>query len=277
MNKVKLISVGADVEMFLKNRKTGEVVSSEGIIQGSKYDPFCFDKDNHHYTTSLDNILTEITFPPATNVEEFVQFLNKSLGYVQEFIPKELEIHISPSESLDEKYLMTEQAQVFGCESDFNAHTKRVNCSPNASDPFLRSAGGHLHCGYEGIETEYDGILFNYEPDPQRCEIVKVLDLFVGIPSVIMEPDNKRKELYGKAGAYRPKEYGLEYRTPSNFYLASEELKAWAYNSVVNAFEFINENGFLTPKLAKAIQRTINNNDKQSANALIQDFNLQLV
>jgi hypothetical protein len=39
-----------------------------------------------------------------------------------------------------------------------------------------------------------------------------------------------RRELYGKAGAFRPKPYGVEYRVLSNRWLNSEALIRWVYN-----------------------------------------------
>ena len=38
--------------------------------------------------------------------------------------------------------------------------------------------------------------------------MVKLLDIFLGIPSVIIDPDKKRRKLYGKAGAFRLTKYG---------------------------------------------------------------------
>jgi hypothetical protein len=51
-----------------------------------------------------------------------------------------------------------------------------------------------------------------------------MLDLFVGIPSIFMDHDPtsaRRRKVYGQAGRYRPKEYGMEYRSLGNFWLAS--------------------------------------------------------
>lgn len=67
---------------------------------------------------------------------------------------------------------------------------------------------GHIHLGYNDIEVPFNGRIHKYKVDEQRARIVQAMDLFIGIPSVIMEPDNKRKELYGQAGAFRPKPYG---------------------------------------------------------------------
>ncbi len=59
-----------------------------------------------------------------------------------------------------------------------------------------RSAGGHIHIGYDDFNQTTSDF------------IVKALDLFISVPLVIAEPENKRKEMYGKAGAYRPQPWG---------------------------------------------------------------------
>lgn len=165
------------------------------------------------------------------------------------------------------------------CSPDFNAYTKYINEKPWCEDATMRSAGAHVHLGFDDIEVPYNGDeeLYNYEPDTQRCEIVKALDLFLSIPLVLMEPDSRRKELYGKAGAFRPKPYGLEYRTTSNYYLSSPDLMKWAYNSTTSAIDFLNNNGTLTKKLSKYIRSVIDSNNKDAANDLIKEYGLQLV
>src|SRR5690606_24428610 len=132
-----------------------------------------------------------------------------------------------PSANLDRMYLETENALTFGCQPDYNAYTMQTNLRPNTSDETLRSAGGHIHIGYKDA-PEYDPEY--YIPDEERANIVRALDLFIGVPSILLEPDNKRKELYGKAGAFRPKPYGLEYRTISNYYMEDKKLIEWVYN-----------------------------------------------
>ena len=54
-----------------------------------------------------------------------------------------------------------------------------------------------------------------------------MMDCFHGIISVLLDSSKssaRRKELYGKAGAHRPKDYGVEYRVLSNYWLKSPEL-----------------------------------------------------
>lgn len=273
MKQIKLTGVGADVEVFVADKATGEIVSAENHIKGTKQDPFVFDPENPHFATSLDNVLAEFGIPPATNSEEFYAFLQKSLNFIDATLPQELCTAIQPAAYLDERWLKTRQARRFGCEPDFNAYTLTCNERPFAENKTLRSAGGHVHLGYE------DAAVFNpftYAPDEERANLVRLLDLYLGVPSVLVEPDNERKNLYGKAGAFRPKKYGLEYRTISNFYLKTKELTCWVYDQVIAAVKALNEGFLITDGLAANIQATINTNDAVTANYLIKDFNLNL-
>jgi hypothetical protein len=280
MREIKLNKIGADIEVFLQDNSTGEIVSAEDIIRGSKYDPYQFHDKNKYYSTSLDNVMAEFTMPPASNIEEWLEGLNVAYNYILN-IAKEKGLGIAPipAANLHERFLMTDNAQTFGCEPDFNAYDKTMNEKPEAEDPTLRSAGGHIHLGYENPAIKFNGVIWKYDPenDEERCEIIKMMDLHIGIPSVLMEPDNQRKKLYGKAGAYRPKEYGAEYRTVSNFYLAGEHLRKWAFNATKNAIEFLNSNGTieeLANGLGNHIREVINNNNKKEAKELIKQFNL---
>ena len=39
------------------------------------------------------------------------------------------------------------------------------------------------------------------------------MDLFLGVPSILIDPDTERRKMYGKAGDYRLKEYGRRNKT----------------------------------------------------------------
>jgi hypothetical protein len=272
---VKLLTIGTDSELFLRNKSTGEIISAEGYIKGSKECPFKYDSVNEWYTTQLDNVLAEFTIPPAKDVKAFLTGVAKSISYIRSSLPEDIEPIIQASAKLDEKYLQTEQAMKFGCEPDFNAYTKYINEKPFAEDYTLRSCGGHIHAGYDGIEVGFDGDIFGYEVDEQRASIVQVLDLFLSVPLVKMEPDSERKLLYGKAGAFRPKPYGVEYRTPSNWYLSDKKLIRWAFKSTKDAFKFFAKEGPLAQGLAEHVREVIDTNNKSAAGDLINDFRLQ--
>ena len=122
------------------------------------------------------------------------------------------------------------------CEPDFNAWTKQINPRPLASDWQLRSAGGHIHIG-----TKEDPI-----------EVIRAMDLFVGVPSIIKDPGGeRRRELYGMPGAYRIKPFGCEYRVLSNFWIFSRELVEWVYNQTAKAIDFVESGETIDPEVTK--------------------------
>lgn len=273
----KLITIGTDAEMFLRNKEVNEIISAEGYVKGSKHRPFRFDKENKWFSLQLDNVLAEITVPPAKTVNEFAKGIAKAVDYLKSTLPNNIEPVFLASACLNEKYLMTPQAQLFGCDPDFNAYTGYMNQKPFCEDRTLRSAGLHWHLGYQGVLVKFKNDVYNYTVDEQRAGIVQYLDLHMSVPLVIMEPDSDRKKLYGKPGAFRPKPYGLEYRTTSGWLLSDKKLLKWGFKTVKNAFNSFVREGNLAPSLAKHVEEVINTNNKSAAEDLIKDFRLQLV
>lgn len=259
------ITIGADIEVFLKNKINGEVVSAEGIIQGTKQFPFRFMDTNRFFATSLDNVMAEFCIPPAQSAAGFREGIEVAVNYIQNVIPQDLTVWAFPSAKIDGKYLSTENALLFGCEPDFNAWKNgAMNPRPDAQGSALRSCGGHIHVGYD-------------EPDMEaNLNLIQAMDIFLGLASVLQEPDNERKTLYGKAGAFRFKEYGVEYRSISNYYINSKELTHWAYDSTIQAVNFVNEQNKISKTEADGIQLAINNCDKKLAGELCKYFGVKL-
>ncbi len=278
--KIHLLTIGADIELFVQHKESGEIISAENFIQGTKDEPFVFDPTNPFYSTSKDNVLAEFTIPPAMTTEQWCAAIQRSVDYINSVIPKDYCTIAFPAFSLNDKWLQTEQAQIFGCEPDYNAYTGCKNIFPERKDPNLRSAGLHVHFGYTDCvpynHEEYKSLEKIYIPDAERMEIIQACDLHLGVPAVLLEPPNKRKELYGKAGAFRPKPYGVEYRTLSNYYLQKTSLTEWVYNASKAAIQWLNDGNTIDACLGRCIEKTINRNDKEMAEILIQEFNLKV-
>ena len=102
-------TIGADIEVFLANKRTREVVSAEGIIKGTKENPYVWDTFNKYFAISLDNVLAEFCIPPARTNNEWYANIQKSLSYINSVIPVELGTMAAPSANLDPKYLRTGQ------------------------------------------------------------------------------------------------------------------------------------------------------------------------
>lgn len=262
--RVRNVTVGADPELFVIQEKTGEVVSAEPYIKGTKYEPFNFDKSHRGFCTSLDNVMAEFTIPPVKSSEEMCRAIHHSVDFINGLLPQGFKTVPVASAILDEKYLQTESAKLFGCEPDFNAWLRMPNEPPKTEGNNMRTCGGHVHIGYE-------------EPYiPTSEELVKACDIYLGVPSIIMDEDNRRREMYGKAGCFRMPPHGVEYRVLSNFWLKSNELIRWVYNQLMRVVDFVNEGSVITPEDAVLIQRAINTSDKQIARHLINKYEVRL-
>lgn len=118
------------------------------------------------------------------------------------------------------------------------------------------------------------------ETKEHPLDVVKAMDLFLGVPSVLMDEGEERKQLYGKAGAHRPKPYGVEYRTLSNFWIAPggtdtrrKELCSWVWKST----ELALSNLGVAEKHEATILDAINNNNKKAAKYLVKQMGLIVV
>lgn len=254
------ILVGSDPEVFVRDH--GKIVSAIGRVPGSK--------DRPHQTRNgfvqPDNVLAEFNINPAGTKQGFVKNLNAVLADLREFVP-EISIQASHVYSLDELKAFGEAAFVFGCDPDFDAYNGgNANAKPEAVNLGLRTAGGHIHLGYLDAGQDED---MNW-----KCRRTICCDVVLGLPSVILDKDTVRKELYGKAGAFRPKVYGLEYRTLSNFWLQSEELMQWAFDGAQESVARFMELAPLLDDqaLQHLVRDAINNSDKKLARSLCRDF-----
>jgi hypothetical protein len=73
---------------------------------------------------------------------------------------------------------------------------------------------------------------------------VFMLDLFVGIPSVLIDHGTdsyKRRKYFGRAGSHRDKPYGLEYRVLSPFWLRNKSTTQLIYKLVEFVFDNMND------------------------------------
>lgn len=251
----KSVLIGADPELFVAHE--GKVSSAIGLIGGTKDRPRWVDLG----ALQEDNVLLEFNVDPAGDSGEFIRNIRSVIGTARDVlsdfkreIVQDLSSH---SFSQDELESFGKPAFVFGCDPDFNAWTRKVNPKPAAADPGLRTAGGHLHIGYDHIQ-EVNPVL--------NTNIIRMCDYRLGLPSVLMDKDDRRRELYGKGGAMRHKSYGPEYRTLSNFWLNSDELIAWAFQGAKESYEKVEElEGFLQVVSGEEVQRIINTNDKVAA------------
>ena len=252
------ITLGADPEIFIKNDI--EIVSAEGLTKGgTKSKPKLISQEGH--AIQEDGIMFEYNIPPATNIEQWVSDHNFCINHLKVIANKNgYELSNKASDVINPKYLQTDQAMTFGCEPDFNVYLRATNLPPD-NNTTLRCAGGHVAIGYNNPQFETSE------------KIVKMFDILVVLPSLFKDNDTRRRELYGKAGSFRIKDFGVECRALSNFWIHDDELMRWVYNKTTAAvLEVLNgDPNDLIGKFADRAQAAIDNNLKENAKIIIDE------
>jgi hypothetical protein len=189
------------------------------MVPGTKEEPYALGED---YFCHEDNVTVEVGIPVLQD--------GSSLGYVveeakrrvqEEFFAsgKKYELFSVGQSMFQPDQLLHKQAKTFGCEPDFNAYEAgRERTVPLAlKRSNVRFAGGHIHLGGD----------FNCPPFVAALFADLFLTLAVQeqwprlINSVKSDQFDFRNSFYGRPGIFRPKPYGIEYRTPSNWWTNS--------------------------------------------------------
>lgn len=255
-------TIGADIEMMLE--KDGQLVSAVPLLPSSQHA-----NELPYGTVFHDNVLAEFTIKPAKSLEEFARHILENVNAIEQALSKDgVKTRIEASARYPKSELESNQAKRFGCSPDFDAYKLVHNkVAREAHETDLRSAGGHIHFSHPIFEDPFKVV-----------EMVKLMDLYLGVPSILMEQSAAAKErrvLYGKAGAHRPKNYpGGEYRALSNFWMKSEDNIKWVYQQTQKCLELLLQNETVkTLGLEELeIERIINEADTVAAQAIVDQM-----
>lgn len=215
---MSLVTIGCDPELMIADKKSGALISAIGIIPGDKHSPHPLEDG----ACLPDNVNFEFNTKPANTKEEFSQSILKVLKQTIPMIGAGKVFLVQASADFPESELQHENAKAFGCDPDFDAWSVAINEVPaGAANLPFRSAGGHIHVGFteksKELLEDFDG----------KLRVIRALDAILGISCVLLDKDPTsaaRRKLYGRAGCHRPKPYGVEYRSPGNFWVNSPEL-----------------------------------------------------
>lgn len=258
------VLVGCDPEVFVK--RNGVFQSAHGLIKGDKKNP----QKVNRGAVQVDGMALEFNIDPAASEDEFCLNVQDVFNTMKLMVP-EYEVVATPVAHFDPAYMKAQpkEALELGCDPDYNAWTQQANPRPDGERAF-RTASGHVHIGWTDGEAVSDGNHIG------RCNmVVKQMDFYLGLPSLVYDHDTQRREMYGKAGACRYKTYGVEYRTLSNAWLRSETLMRWVYRSVQKGMDALFDGNMLFEKYGD-IQDIINRSDVKAANAIIVAENLEV-
>lgn len=261
----KNITIGTDPEFFIQN-KDGKLISSIGIITGTKDIPNRLKHLGAGFAIQCDNVLGEFNVPHGYTAKEVANNIAIMKAYITGFLEsRDLHPVYAASAVYDDDQIQSDEAKEFGCSPDYNAWTNGVNQKPEGTSTNLRSAGCHFHCGYDNKSAK------------RSRDLIKALDVFVGVPSVIIDTDTKRRSLYGKAGCFRHTMFGCEYRTPSGFFLSDPKLTEWSFNQIFEAINYLNEFGIdEINKDGEWIVETINSGNIDEAKKIVSKYKINL-
>jgi hypothetical protein len=251
---MKVKAIGADPEYLVTSN--GEPYPVIGLIGGSKYEPI--DLGNGYFGQE-DNVLAEGNIPPAYSEKEFVNNMITLQEKLNDFINKHGNFSLVNTNSAEFKhyYLEHPQAQAFGCNPHSNAWDQNsVILSPEQFSD-IRTVGCHIHVGLDTDELKS----FDIDPDYVIVALVRYMDLYLGIPSKVVQFDKYRDPLYGELGSYRIKPYGFEYRVLGGYFAGKDYLE-WIYNRTIECVSSINTRKDITNILKTTIDKSVYEDNK---------------
>lgn len=225
-----MITIGADPEFFV--RRKNHWVSGHLFPCGTKENP----RRTKHGWVQVDGTALEFNITPARSRSDFVRRIKtvrEDLERVVRRTDDACALVAKPSIYFGKTFLrnLPIQARRLGCTPDFSAYTGNLNLRPDETSP-IRTGSGHVHIGFTKTETPHARFYIH-----ACCSLVRQLDFCLGLPSLLWDTDQRRRSLYGKAGAFRPKVYGLEYRTLSNAWLDNDDLIGFVFDRSVKAVQ----------------------------------------
>ena len=270
--------IGTDPEFFIVNPKTKEFKSSIGVLRGTKTQPQDLGKG---YSLFSDNVLAEMNIPAAPSRDQLLDNIGTGLNKLQQVLGSSYYFSVQASGYFPEQELQSEEAKKIGCEPEYCAYELAMVPKQDFDSNF-RSAGGHIHLGYSEDEFPLRG-----EDNFSKIWVIRMLDLFLGIPSLWLDTDPssvKRRSLYGSAGTHRPKVYGVEYRATSNFWLCNPTMTGLIWDICEFTVNFVKEEKHLKlwedMETCKAydvelLKQAINQSSKEKAEDIFTDVALK--
>ena len=226
---------GIDPEFILIEKSNFK--SAIGVLPSKEK---ALEKNGNKYY--FDNVLAEIAVKPAKSKKEALKNVQKALEGLAKLIDP-IRFTIKASGNYPEEELNCEEARIASCNPEWNVYSLEQILPPDEDVDLLdgyyqfktpfRSAGGHIHIGSDQLEDALE--TFN---------VIRMMDLFIGVPSILMDNDpssKDRRKIYGHAGSHRIPEYGLEYRSLSNFWLSSPNHVDLIYDLTDFTLDFVKQ------------------------------------
>lgn len=192
--------------------------------------------DGGDWTIIEDGAATEINLAPSDDSAVISDRINRALIELERVMKKDFDLKtiVFPTVGFSIKEYWEGRGEEFrdcvrfGCDPDLDIYSGEYSVEISADNVPERYGGGHIH-----MQAPKDNLgLF----DETYYHTTLLMDLIVGNSAVAfkrpsmnwIEAEKKRLKYYGRPGKIRLQEYadgtkGIEYRTPSNFWITNPE------------------------------------------------------
>lgn len=256
---------GSDPEGFVFDPRKKKYVSAHGKVPGTKQNPHRFIGG----AVQVDGMAAEFNTLTCNFANDLKTYINYCYREIKQRWLYEYEFHFVPTAEFDDEEWDSapEEAKILGCDPDYNAWSERINPVPDADGKQYRTGAGHIHIGWNaGMEIDDDLVRIG-------AALARELDATIGVASLLWDDDKKRRTLYGKAGAFRPKPYGMEYRTLSNVWVGKGRLTDYVANTATYAIQRLMNK---KPIHTKEVRDIINKSKADDARHWLKEHNLFL-
>lgn len=200
------VTIGSDPEFFIANNIDYKPTAACGKFGGTKGSPIPIDRYGGYLE---DGCAIEINPEPQTtgfNAFKIFKHLKDNIA-VKVLTPKNFIFLPNSEVEFTEDELSHPMAKVIGCAVDYDAYDiGRPRQPPSISDfGNWRFAGGHIHVGINP-----------WPKSVPRHVFAQLMDFYMLAPWHVFDHQTLRRAQYGLPGLFRPKPYGLEYRSFSN-------------------------------------------------------------
>lgn len=225
-------------------------------LQHDKEAPLVVDGNAYHKDASM----LEIAMRPANSVKELVALAAEADKQAKSLLPTGHTMRFMTAvEYADAELEADPYASEMGCSPSMCIHEG----TPETPEAFADN-------------VRYGGCHVNIETTTPAEVMTLALDCVLGLFSVInFESDDPeshatRRRCYGRAGEYRPRDFGVEYRTLPNVAASPKNLpKVWALTEYAASIDPV-QAGWVA--FMERVADAINTSDREAAEQLVTEL-----
>lgn len=264
---IKSLRIGSDFEVFITD-EDNNFISAIPYVDGTKDNPQVITAEGH--AIQHDGALLEGNVPPVTLEERDAMWDNIQLVLeaFQNRLPGNLKVKCCPNGEFSDDQLTDPEARRFGCDPDFNAWKGGdINKKPDADETNKRCCGVHFHFSFPGATPK------------NVVRLIRIFDVRLALPMLLIDDDRERRKLYGKAGCFRFKDYGsaagVEYRTLSNSVIKERAIFNLLWDGIKQSISEYNK-GIDYLEYSDEIQEALNEYNLELATDLAEVLNITM-